>query len=411
MISAETIKKNYSCKANIELNKVFEKIIPQISNKDYERFFRLSPDLLCVNDFNGNIQRINPSFERIFGYTEKELKERPFMDLVIPEGKDATYDELSLIIRGKGSFNFENRCMCKNGNIIWMSWRTFFVPEERLVYAIGRDITKKKDDEYLLKHQSECLKEMVVSMNEGLQYARLLQEALFHDPQTLNHIFPEAFIFHSSKDILGGDFYWFKKAGNKAFVTAADCTGHGVPGAMLSVLGINKLHEIVNSLEFPPSKILDKLNEVIYVALGKKGDEKKMHDGMDMALYSVDLETKMLDYAGANNPLFIVRDNELIELRADKQSIGYDLNIVPFSNNTFQLRKGDLLYVFTDGYADQFGGVKGKKFAKKQFKNLLVSVSHKSMSDQKEYLQEVLEEWMFGHEQTDDICVIGVRIT
>ncbi|MCD6017030.1 MAG: bacterio-opsin activator [Bacteroidetes bacterium] len=407
MIYIETMEKVGSVKQQRELNR---KIIPKLGNKDFERFFEFSPDVLCITDFNGRVQRINSSFERLFGYTEKELLTKSFTDFVLQDEQQIILNELSLITNGKGSTNFENRCFSKTGNVIWVSWRTFIIPEEKLIYAIGRDITIKKDDEYLLQHQTECLKEMISDKIEGLQYARLLQEALFHDPQTLNQIFPEAFIFHSSKDIIGGDFYWFTKSENKAFVTCADCTGHGVPGAMLSVLGINKLHEIINSHEFQPSRILDKLNTIIYKALGKKNSPKIMRDGMDAAFYSIDFETNILEYAGANNPLYILRAGDLIELSADKQSIGDDLNLAPFTNQSFQLESGDVIYVFSDGYADQFGGEKGKKFTKKQFKNLLISVSHKSMEDQKRHLQEMIEEWMFGHEQTDDICVIGVKI-
>lgn len=398
----ETIKKKH------ELDK---KIVPETGNKDYERFFEFSPDVLCITDFNGCVQRINSSFERVFGYTEKELLARPFTDFVLQDEQQAISNELSLIINGHDSTNFENRCFSKTGDIIWLSWRTFIIPEEKLVYAIGRDITETKNGRHLLEQQSESLKEMISNKNEGLQYARLIQEALFHDPQTLNQIFPDAFIFHSSKDIIGGDFYWFTKADNTAFVTCADCTGHGVPGALLSVLGINKLHEIINSKEFQPSRILDSLNTIIYNALGKKDSEKKMWDGMDIAFYSVDFETNILEYAGANNPLYIVREGDLIELLAEKKSIGDNLNIEPFINKSFQLRKGDMIYIFSDGYADQFGGVNGKKFTKRQFKNLLVSISSMSMDSQKSGLQETIKQWMNGHEQTDDICVIGVKIS
>jgi PAS domain S-box-containing protein len=392
-----------------EFHRHLKKLLPESKDDEYERFFELSADMLCIAGFDGFFKNVNPSFERVLGYTTEELLSRPFMDFVIQEEFAGTANELLRINAGHSPSTFENRYRCKDGSIKWLSWRSFALHEEKVIYSVARDITEEKQTQFLLKQQTEFLKELITSKNDGLEYARLLQEALFHDPATLSLIFPDSFIYHSSKDILSGDFYWFERVGNKAFVSCADCTGHGVSGALLSVLGVNKLHEIVASLEFPPSKILDKLNTVVCRALGKKYSAKKMNDGMDIALFAVDLETRRLDFSGANNPLCIVRNGELIELKADKQGIGL-LNNKPFTNTTYQLESGDMLYIFSDGYADQFGGEKGKKFTRRQFKNLLVSIADKNTDAQKENLHSALQQWMQGLEQTDDICVIGIRV-
>jgi serine phosphatase RsbU (regulator of sigma subunit) len=260
------------------------------------------------------------------------------------------------------------------------------------------------------KFRSESMEELLDQRNGSLRYAKLLQEALFHDPEALKEIFPESFLYYSPRDILGGDFYWFEKVGNKAIVACADCTGHGVPGAMLSVLGVNKLHETIKMLEISsPDQILNRLNNGIYKALGKKRD-KKMNDGMDIALYSVDLDTKMLEYAGANNPLYIIREKKLFEIKADKQGIGTSDDPDLYTNCVFQLNKGDMIYSFTDGYFDQFGGEKGKKFMTKQFKELLISLSDKDMTVQKEGLDQTIKDWMGEYDQVDDMCIIGVRV-
>jgi serine phosphatase RsbU (regulator of sigma subunit) len=273
------------------------------------------------------------------------------------------------------------------------------------------DTIIKPKAETVHDYRADRLEELLDQRNGSLRYARLLQEALFHDPGTLNEIFPESFIYYSARDIVGGDFYWFEKIGNKAFVACADCTGHGVPGAMLSVLGVNKLHETIGLLGITnPAKILDRLNNSIYKALAKKQGIKKMNDGMDIALYSIDLDSNMLEYAGANNPIYIIRNRDLFEIKPDKQGIGTSEDHELYENHTFQLKKGDMIYSFSDGYFDQFGGEKGKKFMAKQFKNLLTSISEKEIPVQKDTLDHTIKTWMGKYDQVDDICIVGVRV-
>ncbi|MFL5754398.1 MAG: PP2C family protein-serine/threonine phosphatase [Bacteroidia bacterium] len=255
------------------------------------------------------------------------------------------------------------------------------------------------------------LDELIKEKTESMRYAALIQEAISHDPESLKELFPQSFVYNSPKDIVSGDFKWFEKAGDKVFLAVADCTGHGVPGAMLSILGIGKLHSIVKSGETQsPAGILDRLNKDIYTALGKKNGHKKMHDGMDIAFFSVDLKTNVLEFSGANNGLCIIRNGVLFELKADKQDVGSTFYQKPFTNHSFQLRSGDMVYGFSDGYKDQFGGTKGKKFTSLQLKELLVSISHKDSSAQKNILHETLVSWKGELEQVDDILIMGLRV-
>jgi PAS domain S-box-containing protein len=383
--------------------------VPDLEDTDSKRFFDLSPDVHCIAGFDGFFKKMNDAAMQLFGYSEREFLSRPFIEFVVEEDQSRVIHMVQQAMQGNMPVHFENRVRCKDGSAKWMAWRSFSLAEEKLIYTIGRDITSEKTTQLLLSEQARNLKDLLTYKNEGLRYARLLQDAIFHDPKSLGQIFPESFIFHLSKDIIGGDFYWFEKIGNRAFVACADCTGHGVPGAMLSVLGTSKLHELLAALEFPPSKILDKLNAIVYKALGKKNGDKRIYDGMDMSLYSVDPETNTLHYSGANNPLYIVRNGELIELPADKKSIGNVLNVGPFTDHVFQLQSGDMIYSFSDGYADQFGGHKNKKFTRKQFKKILTGVAGKTAHEQKVILEKTLKWWMLGKEQTDDVCVIGVR--
>jgi PAS domain S-box-containing protein len=379
--------------------------------KSHEKFFQLSPDMLCIVGFDGRFQHVSPGFERVLGYTKKEVTGRPFREFIIKDDEECSLAEMNAIKNGNPSLHFENRYRAKDGSIKWMAWRTLATEGEEHIYAVARDITAQKNAELELRARSEELNELIKHKNSGLRYGRLLQEAIFHDPETLNDIFTESFVFHKSKDIVSGDFYWFKKNGSKAYIACADATGHGVPGAIISVLGISQLHQIIGSKSLlTPSRILNKLNECVFRALSKtKQGRKKVTDGMDISVFSLDLKTKKLHYSGANNSLYIIRNGELLELKPNKCGIGTKRD-TEYSNTSYQAEKGDMIYAFTDGFADQFGGEKGKKFMYKNFKNLLISISKMSGAEQKLILSEILKNWMGEHEQVDDICVVGVRI-
>ena len=215
------------------------------------------------------------------------------------------------------------------------------------------------------------------------------------------------------KDIVSGDFYWVNHKDNKVYIAAVDCTGHGVPGAFMSIVGHDRLNYAVNVEEARhPATILDKLNKGVTDTLRQTRSELSVKDGMDIALLSIDFDQNKLEYAGAFNPLYHIRDNELHQVGADKfpvgAFIGEDLN--KFSNHQMDLNTGDVLYVFSDGFADQFGGPKNKKFMSKRFRELLLEIHDKPMKKQKEELSARIHEWMGDNDQVDDVLVIGIRI-
>ena len=228
----------------------------------------------------------------------------------------------------------------------------------------------------------------------------------------MNDNLPNNFIYFNPKDVVSGDFYWFEYINGCSYLAAADCTGHGVPGAMVSIVCSNALNRSVKEFGITePSKILDKTRDLVIETFEKSDEEVK--DGMDIALCKLDGTT--LSYSGANNPLWIVpngaKDIEnIIEYKADKQPIGNYAAEKPFTTHTIELRKGDTIYIFSDGYVDQFGGEKGKKFKAKAFRSLLISVQNKPMEEQKRILNETFENWRGNLEQIDDVCVIGVKI-
>jgi serine phosphatase RsbU (regulator of sigma subunit)/Tfp pilus assembly protein PilF len=242
---------------------------------------------------------------------------------------------------------------------------------------------------------------------DSITYAKRIQNAILPPLKVVKEYLQESFILYKPKDIVAGDFYWLEHNDGKILFAAADCTGHGVPGAMVSVVCNNGLNRSVREYGLTdPGEILNKTREIVIAEFEKSEDEVK--DGMDIALCS--LEGNILKYAGANNPLWIIRNNEIIETKADKQPIGKFDELLPYTTHTFELQKGDSIYVFSDGYVDQFGGEKGKKFKAAAFRTLLLSIQTKSMEEQQTIINNAFEDWKGSLEQIDDVCIIGVKI-
>lgn len=226
------------------------------------------------------------------------------------------------------------------------------------------------------------------------------------------------FVLYKPKDIVSGDFYYAlahkpKNYENELFfLCTADCTGHGVPGALMSMMGISCLNEtIIERNIYKPGEVLDDVRKSIITSLNPEGSEEESKDGMDCALCVYDFDKMELNIALANNPLWLVRDGKVMEYAADKMPVGkFNEEMKSFRTTTIPLQKGDVIYTFTDGYADQFGGPKGKKFKYKQLESLLLDNHKRPMDDQKVMLDKVFEEWKGAYEQIDDVCIIGVRI-
>lgn len=379
--------------------------------RNLRNFFNLSIDMICVIDANGYFKEISNSFERTLGYTKKELLLKQWNYFVIDEDQKLTIEEIARLKNGNHTCNFENRYTCKDGSIKYLEWRAALSTEDKLIYAVARDISNHKNEEKKLKRRNQQLEISEQERLESLRYSRLLQEAILQDPDKLNSIFTDSFIYNSPKNIVSGDFYWFEKQGMNVTIAGADCTGHGMPGALLSILGMSMLHDIIGSSKvITPGKILDQLNETIYNALGKKNGVKQMNDGMDLGLFSINLKSNILQYAGAKNSLYIIRNKSLIKISADRKSIGSSLNGGVFENHTIEVKTGDMIYIFTDGLVDQFGSEKNKKFGFKRLSELLLSIHEFPATDQKEILKCAIEKWKGNLDQTDDILAIGVRI-
>lgn len=253
----------------------------------------------------------------------------------------------------------------------------------------------------------EALEEKNTEILDSIKYAKRIQTAILPPDKLIRQTFKNSFILYKPKDIVAGDFYWLEQKDDIILFAAADCTGHGVPGAMVSVICNNGLNRSVREHGLiSPGEILDKTREIVIGEFEKSDEEVK--DGMDIALCT--LQNRTLKYSGAHNPLWIIRDNELIEIKADKQPIGKYSHQKAYNTHTVKLLENDTIYIFSDGFADQFGGENNKKFKTKNFKQLLLSIQSHELPIQKQLLEEAFNNWRGDIEQLDDVCIIGVRI-
>ncbi len=278
------------------------------------------------------------------------------------------------------------------------------IQEQRNILS---DINKSLQKAYLE------IEEQKKHIEDSIHYAKRIQNAILPPDDYVNSQLKDSFILYRPKDIVSGDFYWLTHNDEKTYIAAVDCTGHGVPGAFMSIVGNNQLNHAVNVVGATTTDgILNALNEGVTKALRQTRLSSSVKDGMDIALLSIDHDRRKVSFSGAYNPLYMVRNEELIQIKSDKFPIGSFMGekLKKFSRTDLEVQKGDVLYIFSDGYADQFGGPKERKFMIKKFRELLLKVYQEPMQDQKEILNQILEDWRGEVPQVDDILVIGVKI-
>jgi len=283
----------------------------------------------------------------------------------------------------------------KKSNII-LTEQKLEIEKANEVISLQRDIVNEKNKE----------------ITDSILYAKRIQNAILPPDKLVKEYLSDSFILYKPKDIVAGDFYWMEHSKGKVLFAAADCTGHGVPGAMVSVVCNNGLNRSVREYGLTdPGEILDKTREIVIQEFDKSEDD--VQDGMDIALCSLSVnsnQSTVLQYAGANNPLWIIRNGEILETKANKQPIGKFDNPEPYITHTIELQQGDSIYIFSDGYIDQFGGEKGKKLKASAFRELLLKVNNLPLSEQKIVIDKAFEDWRGDNEQVDDVCVIGVKV-
>lgn len=284
--------------------------------------------------------------------------------------------------------------------------------KSRVLRNSYHELKEKEEASLEVLNQRNQFKNRTRNIEDSLKYAQRIQTAMFTTPRELKRLFPDSFIYQKPKDIVSGDFYWARQVNEKVLFSVADCTGHGVPGAFMSLIGLEFFRQIVVEKEIlRPAAILEEMNHYFDIVFANM-EELALKDGMDLGFCAYDYKKRTLEYAGAFNPLYLIRNNEIIEIKGDRIIVGpdYGLRRGPFSNNSIQLEENDVLYMFSDGYADQFGGPEGKKFKYRRFRHLLMSIHHLPMEEQQRKLEENIKEWMGAkNDQIDDQMVIGIR--
>ena len=355
-------------------------------------------------------------------------KAAPLFDLALSE-KDSAHkqelEDLNIVLQESAKSGLEkqrmitqqreiaaqdvNNAQKRQRNLILMSGAIILV----LLLFFGRFIYKRYQ---VIKVQKEEINQqkMAVEMKsrevlDSIIYAKRIQDAILPSISYINSCLADNFIIYKPKAVVAGDFYWFDRIGNTILFAAADCTGHGVPGAMVSVVCHNALNRCVHEFGLmQPNLILDKARSLIIETFQRSGEQVK--DGMDIALCALNVRVNELEFSGANNGLYVVRNGKLSELKGDRQPVGKFEKVQPFSLHKMKLERGDILYLSTDGFADQFGGVKGKKYKYLAFKSFLSNLYKENLSTQAEKIDHEFEKWRGSLEQVDDVCVIGVRI-
>ena len=369
---------------------------------------------IMVLDAYGDILWTNDYFTSLYGYTLEEFVEVRGRNIL----KTSFNPNIKAIINEctgeKHSVVYDAKNINKNGEAIWTQTTMTPILDENgeisQLVTVDADITDRKSAESKIKRQHR-------NITDSLNYASKIQYAILPPIETITDLNLDCFIFYQPKDIVSGDFYWikvFKKPEQEEpilVIAVGDCTGHGVPGALMSMLGISVLNDTIskNSTSFDPGEILNELRKKVKKSLNHNG-RLETKDGMDISLAVIDLKSLRMQFAAANSPAFIFRNGDLNELLADRMPIGAYVNDkVPFRTSEFQLKKNDWLYLFTDGFYSQFSGENGEKFKKSRFKNLLASTSFYNGNSQLGLIESKFTEWKGSGDQIDDVMIMGIK--
>ncbi len=370
----------------LNLSFIYEKLNDTKSALKYYKLASIEEDSLLNQESNKNMAKMSAQFDSVKKDNEIKLLNK---DKEKQEAISLTEKKKQKIIIGSVT----------TGLILVMVFALF----------IFRSYRQKQKDNIEITLQKQIIEIKNTEVRDSITYAKRIQTAILPSDKMMKDYFTNSFVLFKPKDIVSGDFYWMERLGTKILFATVDCTGHGVPGAMVSVVGHNALNRTIKEFGLTqPAAILDKLTQLVEETFEKS--ESEIKDGMDISLCCLDIKSGKLDWAGANNPLWIMSKGEIKEIKADKQPIGNFILRKPFTNHSIQLQKEDCIYIFTDGFADQFGGSKGKKFKYKQIKELVLTTGGKSMEEQKDILLKTFSAWKGDLEQVDDVCFIGIKV-
>lgn len=368
--------------------------------KYHEEFVRLN-DSLAVQEKNEDINNLKTQFA--LDKQEAELKQKSKAE---QEKIQAIADEKAKATKLEAEI--ENQ---KKLTVIYISIGGLVLVVVFSGFLFSRfQITKKQKN--IIEKQKQEVDEKHKQITDSINYAQRIQAAILPSESDVQKLLDESFVYFQPRDIVSGDFYWINEANGSVILAVGDCTGHGVPGGFMSMLGNSFLNEIIIEKNITePAQVLNALREKIMSALKQTGSNADTKDGMDIVLCKIDRKKNLLTYAAANNNFYLVRNDELNEMKADKMPIGYQSDVfASFNQREIPLQKNDSVYLFTDGYADQFGGPAGKKFKYQQLEKLFLEISRQTSLQQKNKLETTFVEWKSNYEQVDDVCVIGIKI-
>jgi len=370
--------------------------------------------LIVVLNNNGEIEYVSKSAEPVLGYSPNDLLGNYWWEATRfnkPEGELIKKRLMGLFHAPTQQVHyFEHKLKTSAGIPRWFGWNVSYLNESKLV-GIGMDITDKKRSEKELLDANQLLNEKNKEITSSIRYAKRIQNNILQSEKFISQIFPKHFVLYKPKDIVSGDFYFFHEDENNKYAIAIDCTGHGVPGAMMSMLANSIIKEVLlNKKIKSPAQILYELDKELFTSINSYGYEISS-DGMDAAVACIHKKSNRLHFAGALRPLIIIRNEQVLELKANKYPLGFFSHIEKvFEEQVLLLQPNDNLFLFSDGYADQFGGEENKKLNKRNFKDLLGAVSTMPSDEQEGYLDYALTNWKQDQEQTDDVLVIGIKI-
>ncbi len=365
--------------------------------------------IIAETDLQGNIVYVNEEFLKISKYSKDEIIGQNIRILRSGHMPQGIYQNLWATISLGKAWHGELKNRAKDYETYWIS--IFIAPifntEGQIVnyWSVAFDISEqvKQKEENELK-QNDIM--------ESLRYAKRIQRTILPDKKAMDEVFDDYFVVFKPKDIVSGDFYWFNQVVDKAFVAVVDCTGHGVPGAFMSLIGYNLLNQIVLQKGIhKPGQILTELHNQVRATLKQDAADSKSRDGMDVCLVVVSKYDDKFEYAGANRPLLMLKGDELIEIKPTKFSIGGEQmeEERTYQNNELEYETGDSIYMFSDGFVDQFGGPDFKKFSTKKLKQIIMDNKHEPMSVQRALFNIVWKDWKGDEEQTDDVTMIAIR--
>lgn len=372
--------------------------------------------LIVVVNADGKVEYVSPSAKRILGFEPDQLLGDGWWQLTRDDKRERRKIRELVRKQIEQKVLLETRpqervLKTASGGDKWILWTTSKGLFNKLV-AIGQDITERKQTEQQLLYKHQELEQQNLEILASIRYARRIQESILPDIHRLQPACKDAFVLYQPKDEVSGDFYFFHHHGDKTFVVAVDCTGHGVPGALMTMIANALLREVIvrQGVE-DPAEILYRLDDELLEELNKDDGRDITNDGMDVAIAVIDAAQRTLTYAGAFRPLLLIRDQQFIEVEANRFPIGfYGNSEKQFTSRTLNLQENDTFYLFTDGYCDQFGGEDKKKFNRKRFREVLMSIQSMPLAEQEAFLRYVLLNWRQEEPQVDDVLVIGCRI-